>query len=211
MPVATLAMSIHALRVVARDDASVRPADDVQLVRAAREGDEAAFEELVRRHAPRLHAVVLRLARNPAEASDITQEAFLRAWRGLPRFQGTAAFSTWLHRIGVNEAHRRAGRGAAARQETSLEEAVAEPREPGPGPAARAEHRELRVALERAIADLRFDLRAPLVLRDVEGLSTREAAEVLGLGEAAFKSRLHRARAAVRAAVASYLPAEDQD
>lgn len=202
-------MSAVALVVTDRDDGLVRPVGDQRLVQAAQAGDELAFEELVRRHAPRLHAVVLRLAAGPAEAADITQEAFLRAWRGLPRFKGDAAFSTWLHRIGVNEAHRRAGRRGAGRPETSLEGVVAEPREPGPGPAALAEQRDLRAALERAIADLRFDLRAPLVLRDVEGLSTAEAAEIMGLGQAAFKSRLHRARMAVRAAVTTYLPAED--
>lgn len=92
---------------------------------------------------------------------------------------------------------------------TSLDEHDVEPRDPAPGPARSAEHRELRAALERAIRDLDPDHRLPLILRDVEGLSTAQAAAIMELGEAAFKSRLHRARLAVRAAVDDYLPSED--
>jgi len=180
--------------------------DDRDLVRAAQAGDALAFEELVRRHAERVHAVVLRLVDRGEDAEEITQETFLRAWRGIGGFKGDAAFSTWLYRIAVNEANRRRGRRAPALRETSIDDQADEPREPGPGPAQVAEHRALRVALERAIADLDPDLRAPLVLRDVEGLATAEAAAALELTEAAFKGRLHRARLAVRAAVAPYVP-----
>jgi len=179
--------------------------DDRDLVRAAQAGDAAAFEELVRRHADRLEAVVSRLVDGRHEAEEVTQEAFLRAWRGLGGFKGDAAFSTWLYRIGVNEAHRRRGSRPAGQREESLEEQPVEPLEPRPGPAVAAEHRDLRAALERAIADLHPGLRTALVLRDVEGLSTAEAAAVMELGEAAFKSRLHRARMAVRAALAAHV------
>jgi RNA polymerase sigma-70 factor (ECF subfamily) len=189
-------------------DAGVPAQEDEQLVRDALAGHRPAFEELVRRHADRLHAVVRRLVDSREEAEEVTQEAFLRAWRGLGRFEGDAAFSTWLYRIGVNEAHRRRERRPARRRETSLEAQAVEPRAPGAGPAGAAERRALQAALERAIAALPPDLRVPLVLRDVEGLSTAEAAVVMELGEAAFKSRLHRARLTVRAAVAGYLPDE---
>ena len=189
-------------------DAVVAVTDDEQLVRAAQAGDHAAFEELVRRHADRLRAVVRRLVDSAHDADEVTQEAFLRAWRAIDRFEGGATFSTWLYRIAVNEAHRRRERHPSPKRETSLDEQAIEPRESRPGPAGEAEHNALRTALERAIAELHPDLRAPLVLRDIEGLSTAEAAAVMQLGEAAFKSRLHRARLTVRSAVASHLPAE---
>jgi RNA polymerase sigma-70 factor, ECF subfamily len=179
---------------------------DEQLVAQAQAGDRAAFEELVRRHADRLHVVVLRLTGSNEEAEEVTQEAFLRAWRGLHNFKGEAQFFTWLYRIGVNEARRRGERRSARGTTASLEAHPFEPRDPGPGPARVVEHRDLRAALEDAVRALEPDYRTPLVLRDIEGLSTAEAAEIMGLGQAAFKSRLHRARLAVRAAVDNYLP-----
>ena len=189
-----------------RQDSRVAEVSDQQLVRDAQAGDDAAFEELVRRHADRLHAAVRRLVPSGHEAAEVTQEAFLRARRGIGRFKGDAAFSTWLYRIGVNEAHRRRPRRPGHHRETSLEDQVVEPRDARPGPAVVAEHRDLRAALERSISVLPPDLRAPLVLRDIEGLTTAESAAVMELSEAAFKSRLHRARLAVRSAIASYLP-----
>jgi RNA polymerase sigma-70 factor, ECF subfamily len=184
--------------------------DDEQLVARAQAGDRVAFEELVRRHADRLHAVVLRLAGDRHEAEEVTQEAFLRAWRGIRDFKGDARFFTWLYRIGVNEARRRAQRRPSAGAVTSLEAQAIEPRDRGPGPERAVEQTDLRAALEAAVRDLDPDYRAPLVLRDIEGLSTAEAAAIIGLGEAALKSRLHRARLAVRAAVDSYLPDHEE-
>ena len=191
-----------------RQDAPVAEVDELRLVRAAQVGDERAFEELVRRHAGFVHAVVRRLVESRHEAEEVTQEAFLRAWRGIDRFKADAAFSTWLYRIAVNEAHRRRDRQPGPDRQVSLEDQPVEPRETRPGPAQVAQQRSLYGALETAIAELRPELRTPLVLRDIQGLSTEEAAAVMELGEAAFKSRLHRARLAVRTAVASYLPGE---
>lgn len=191
-----------------RQDALVAEVDEHHLVRAAQAGDELAFEELVRRHADFVHAVVRRLVDSPHEAEEVTQEAFLRAWRAIGRFKADAAFSTWLYRIAVNEAHRRRERQPGPERESSLDDLAVEPREPRPGPAQVVQQRSLYAALERAIADLRPELRTPLVLRDIQGLTTAQAAAVMDLGEAAFKSRLHRARLAVRTAVASYLPDE---
>lgn len=184
-------------------------ADDAGLVGRAQAGDRLAFEELVRRHADRLNAVVLRLVDDRDEAQEVTQEAFLRAWRGIAAFKGEAQFFTWLYRIGVNEARRRAQRRPPSRRTVPLDDQHAEPRDTGPGPQRSLEQSDIRAALERAVRDLPPEYRAPLILRDVEGLSTAEAAEVMGLEQAAFKSRLHRARLTVRAAVASYLPDED--
>jgi RNA polymerase sigma-70 factor (ECF subfamily) len=182
--------------------------EDGALVARARAGDLLAFEELVRLYADRLHAVVRRLVDNEHEAEEVTQEAFLRAWRGIATFKGDSQFFTWLYRIGVNEAHRLTSRRRAP--VTSLDEHLIEPADARPGPPRRVEHDDLRHALERAVQGLQPDQRAPLVLRDIEGLSTTQAAVILDLSEAAFKSRLHRARLAVRDAVRDYLPGDPE-
>jgi len=175
--------------------------DDCALVAFARAGDRAAFGDLVRRHADGLYAVVVRLCADRDEAEEVTQEAFLRAWRGLPGFRGDAQFFTWLYRIGVNEARRRAD-GRRRRADVVVvsldEQREHASRDRSIQPADRAERADLRRTLDAAIAGLPVDQRAALVLRDIEGLSTAEAAAVLGVREAAFKSRLHRARELLR-------------
>ena len=183
--------------------------DDQPLVIRAQQGDRVAFEELVRRHADRLHAVVRRLVDGPHEADEVTQEAFLRAWRSIDRFKGESQFFTWLYRIGVNEALRLTGRRAGRPPTVSLEDQLDQPVDTRPQPDAVARQRELREVLEAAIRRLEPEYRAPLVLRDIEGLSTEEASKVMDLSEAALKSRLHRARMLVRKAVAPHLPDGD--
>lgn len=179
--------------------------DEGGLVARAQSGDRSAFEELVRQHANRLYAVLLRFVADSGEAEELTQETFLRAWRGIGRFQGRSRFFTWLYRIAINEAKRRSERRPAAGTLTSID---ADPIEEAPdwseAPQLRAEHGDLRRVLEESIRALPLEYRAPLILRDVEGLSTEEAAAVMELGEAAFKSRLHRARLAVRRAIDEY-------
>jgi RNA polymerase sigma-70 factor (ECF subfamily) len=175
---------------------------DSALVLRAQAGDREAFEELVRRHADRLYAVVRRLGLSREAAQEVTQEAFLRAWRGIAAFRGQALFFTWLYRIGVNEAKRRLEREPPRALLGSLDEVGApEPSDIRDEPYARVTQAELRGALAEAVRALPPKYRAPLILRDIENLSTAEAAAILGLGEAAFKSRLHRARAAVREAI----------
>lgn len=174
------------------------------LVGRAQSGDRLAFEQLVRRHADRLYAVVLRFLADSHEAEETTQEAFLRAWRSIGKFKGESQFFTWLYRIGLNEAKRRAERQPPAGR-WAPGEPHAEPADWRDAPETRAGEDELRGVLDSAIRDLDPDYRAPLILRDVEGLSTAEAASVMGLSEAAFKSRLHRARLAVRKAIDEYL------
>lgn len=181
------------------DIPSHRAPSDETLADRAREGDMDAFEELVMRHADRLVASLRRYGLDDAEAGEVAQETFLRAWRGLDRFEGRSSFFTWLYRIGFNEAHRRLSRRPAAGTVVSSElHPVDQIQDARPGPAARAESDELRETLRRALRELPSELRAPVVLRDVEGLSTRQAAGILDLGEAAFKSRLHRGRMALR-------------
>jgi RNA polymerase sigma-70 factor, ECF subfamily len=186
---------------------SMRPISAQQepaLVERAQGGDRAAFEELVRRHADRLYAVVLRFVADGDEAQEVTQEAFLRAWRGIGRFERRSRFFTWLYRIGINEAKRRAARRPPVTVVSLDDEPIDEAPDWSAAPDARFERADLRGVLEHAIRSLPGEYRTPIILRDVEGLSTREAAEVMELGEAAFKSRLHRARLAVRRALDEY-------
>jgi len=174
------------------------------LVDRAKAGDRDAFEELVRKNADRLHAVVLGFMADPDAAQEVTQEAFLRAWRGISRFKGNSRFFTWLYRIGINEAKRHAAREPAVPAASLDDEPIPEAPDWSEAPETRLEQGDLRRVLERSIRALPLDYRAPVILRDVEGLSTQEAAEIMELTEAAFKSRLHRGRLAVRRSLDEY-------
>jgi RNA polymerase sigma-70 factor, ECF subfamily len=190
------------------DTRARRLADDPDgaLVARARDGNRAAFEELARRHSDRLYKVVQGLGLGPEAAQEVTQEAFLRAWRGIGAFSGNARFFTWLYRIGVNEAKRRLAREPARAFPASLDaENAPDPPDLSTEPQVQLAQKELRETLVRAVRALPLKYRAPLTLRDIEGLSTADAAAILGLGEAAFKSRLHRARLAVRDNVSDYI------
>ena len=184
-----------------------RPAADLadteaSLLAQAQAGDVAAFERLSSAYADRLFMLLLRLLGDRAEAEDVAQEVMLRAWQGITRFRGQSSYFTWLYRIAVNEANRALEK--RARHPAGVTLGADELQLPAPGtldPSRQAENSELRRALVRALADLPPPLRTALVLRDVEGLSTQEAAEIAGVGEAAFKSRLHQARLRVRAAI----------
>ena len=173
-----------------------------ELVGRAKAGDVGAFEALAGVHADRLYTVALRFLGDGGEAEDVLQETLLRAWRGIPRFEGRAMVFTWLYRIAVNESNRALERRGRHHANVHVDEQAVEiPAPSRDGPASQAEQRELRAALQRAIGQLSVPCRTALVLRDIEGLSTREAAEIAGVGEAALKSRLHQARLRVRALV----------
>jgi RNA polymerase sigma-70 factor (ECF subfamily) len=190
----------------ARAERAIRNSDG-ELVSRAQAGDREAFEELVRRHADHLYSVVRHLCASVEEAEDVTQESFLRAWRGLGSFRGSSRFFTWLYRIGINEARRRRERQPPPTVYVDFDGGGAEiaPPDKRAAPDERVAEAELRGALERAVRALPLKYRAPLILRDIEGLSTAEAASVLDLSEAAFKSRLHRARLTVRKAIEQQL------
>jgi len=162
--------------------------EDSILVRAAQDGDVDAFEELVRRYQTSIYRVALRKLGSPADAQDAVQETFVRAWRALPRFRHDSAISTWLYRIVTRRA---LDRIASRRSTGTLNEVEAEA---GPDPAQAAEHQERLRAIRRAIAKLPPDQRAALVLREFEGLSYQEVAQVLGASVPAIKTRIHRAR-----------------
>jgi RNA polymerase sigma-70 factor, ECF subfamily len=177
-------------------------ATEATLIAWARAGDVGAFEQLSGAYADRLFMLLLRLLGDPDEAGEVAQEVMLRAWRGITRFQGRSSYFTWLYRIAVNEANRalakrdrRSANVSIGPQELQL------PASPADDPARQAENNELRLSLTRALAGLPPPLRTAIVLRDVEGFSTQEAAEIAGVSQAAFKSRLHQARLQVRAAI----------
>jgi RNA polymerase sigma-70 factor, ECF subfamily len=170
---------------------------DSALVERARGGDRRAFELLVERHRNRVWAVALRMTRDPDDAEDVLQDAFVSAWRALPRFDGRARFSTWLFRIVVNAAHDALAR---RRPTTALDDPetpeVPEPRDPYRQSAERE-------ALERAIAALGDEYRMALLLCDVAGLGAAEAAELLDVPAGTVKSRVFRGREQVARALAA--------
>ena len=173
-----------------------------ELIGRAQGGDVCAFEALAEVHADRLYAVALRFLGDCGEAEDVLQETLLRAWRGIRRFEGRAMVFTWLYRIAVNESNRALERRTRRRVNVPVDtQAIEVPAPSRDGPASQAERQELCETLRVAISQLSVPYRTALMLRDVEGLSTREAAEIAGVGEAAFKSRLHQARLMVRARV----------
>ena len=174
----------------------VNLADD-RLVILAREGDADAFEELVRRHTGRIYRMLARIVGDPSSAEDAVQETFIRAWLALPRFRGEAKFSTWLFRIAMNEANRFFAR-QAGQEVLPYDDVMLEVPDLAADTPALAELGELHAQLESYLAELPAHYRVCVVLRDVEGLSNAEAAEVLGLELRNFKSRLHRGRMVLR-------------
>jgi RNA polymerase sigma-70 factor (ECF subfamily) len=189
---------------------TANPGDEHALISRARAGDEDAFAELVTEHSARVYGALRRFGLTAQEADEVAQEVFLRAWRGLARFEERSQFSTWLYRIAFNEAQRRLGRRPPpASSQPDDEDAIAAlPATVGTSPTDRTLDRELEQMLERALAELPADLRAAVVLRDLQGLSTKEAAAAAGVRQAAFKSRLHRGRMQLRALLEPYLRLE---
>lgn len=178
-------------------------ADDETLVELARGGDRDAFDELAARHSSMLRRLLFRITKDCEAAWDAVQEALLSSWRNIGRFEGRSKFSTWLTRIGINEAYRgmRKGRAELLEFDDSVGERVPDW---GNRPDEAFESREFLAAVSKGLDELSTDYRAAVVARDVEGLSTREAAEALGIGERALKSRLHRGRMALRAELDGY-------
>jgi RNA polymerase sigma-70 factor (ECF subfamily) len=172
------------------------------LITRAQAGDVSAFEQLSGAYADRLFMLLLRLLGDRSEAEDVAQDVMLRAWLGITGFRGQSSYFTWLYRIAVNEASRARERRARRPVDVSIgAEQLQLPASAAHEPSRQAENSELRRAIGQALAQLPPALRTAIVLRDVEGLSTQEAAEIAGVSQAAFKSRLHQARLRVRAAV----------
>ncbi|MGI9623889.1 MAG: RNA polymerase sigma factor [Acidimicrobiales bacterium] len=168
------------------------------LVDAARNGDNAAFDELVRRTYGDVFKLAVRLTGNETDANDVVQDTYVRAFRGLRRFRGDAQFSTWLYRIASNCASTFTARRSRQRCDSLTEAEGVIETDPEQDPTLRAEASTLRHTLERALEQLPQRLRAVVVLKHLEDLSHREIAERLGITEAATKVRLHRARNTLR-------------
>lgn len=179
-------------------------APDTELVAAAQQGDEFAFATLADRYSARVQRILIRITADEDSAQDALQDALLRAWKNIHSFQGRSGFFTWLTRIAINEAHRTRQR-SEARPTAPLDDGVGE-RIPGWGnqPDEVFERREFLDALDNALRRLPEEYRAAVVLRDIEGLDTNEAASVLEIGETALKSRLHRGRMALRREMDGY-------
>ncbi len=174
------------------------PHEVSELVAAAREGDQSAFEELVRATYADTYTLAYRLTGDEEDARDVVQESYLRAYRGLRRFRGDAQFSTWLYRITANCASTHLGRRHRHRHEVLDELAPVAELHPGADPSAQAEAGALRDRLTEALRDLPPRLRAVVVLRDVYDLPHEAIAAELGISESAAKVRLHRARRKLR-------------
>lgn len=193
-----------------------QPHDEHLIIEASRAGDPAALEELVRSHQSRVFNFAMRMCRNVEDAKDILQETFLGMIRSIKDFRGESRFSTWLYRIASNACLKKRRRGVydpEPEQELSLDELMPRPGADGRKPeipdwsddAEQALLRgELSERMEAAIDRLPREYKIVLVLRDVEGFSAEETAQMLKLSIPAVKSRLHRARVFVRQELAGY-------
>jgi RNA polymerase sigma-70 factor (ECF subfamily) len=191
---------------------SARRQTDAELAAASGRGDRAAFGELVLRHQDRAFNLAFRLTGSHEDAADAVQEAFLKAYRGVRSFRRESSFYTWLFRIVMNEVRSRRRKGSSRRVEFSLDAAkdmdppnAAGAESAAPDPSEEASRAERRRIVEEALAGLEFDQRAIIALRDIEGRDYAEIAEVLGCPAGTVKSRLHRARMALRDALAPKL------
>jgi len=184
-------------------------AGDIELIEAMRHGDEAALARLLERHAPGVYRFGLKMCRDPEDAEDIVQDTLLAAARGLKDFRGASSVSTWLYAIARSFCIKKRRHAHGADVSLDAPEALAVSSQ-APAPEQVTANRELGAALEDAIAALEPIYREVLLLRDVEGLSAAQVAEILEIGVDAVKSRLHRARAVVRAKLEPFFPGEDR-
>ena len=173
-----------------------------QWVDAARQGDQSAFEQLVKLYEKRVLALTTRMCKNPADAEEAAQEAFLSAWQGLPFFRGDASFSTWLYRLASNacvDLLRREGRRqSAAGPSLNDEEVQLEVPDTAPSPQEQAERSELRQQIEAGLQALTPDHRQVLILREMHQLSYDEISQVLDVDVGTVKSRINRGRKQLR-------------
>jgi len=189
----------------------VETSDDLTLVQASKNGDVAAFEQLVKRYDRKLFRIAQSVTHNREDSQDAVQEAFLKAYQHLGDFRGDSQFSTWLIRITLNQSFMKL-RKLRRTKEVALDEDFGTdedvlPREVidwAPNPEQLYSVSELRNILIKTIQELRPILRAVFVLQDLEGLSTVQAAEVLNLSQSAVKSRLWRARLQLRERLNKY-------
>ena len=178
---------------------------DQELVERAKKGDETAFEVLVTDNEKRIYNLCRRLTGNPEDAAELTQEAFLNAWRGLSRFQGESSFSTWLYRLASNacidflrKEKRRQNLSMTVSLDDEEEARQVELPDERYAPERELERTEVRQAVAAGLERLTPEHRQVLVMREINGLSYAEIGAVLGLEEGTVKSRIARARNALR-------------
>jgi RNA polymerase sigma-70 factor, ECF subfamily len=184
---------------------------DVALVERVRAGDISAYDELVRKYERQVFRISLRITQNREDAEDVTQDTFVKGFEKLEQFQGNSKFYTWLVRIAVNESlmrlrKRRTGRMVSIDEDVETDEGSV-PRDLAdwaPDPEQNYSQAELHTILEKTIKGLPPGFRVVFELRDVQGLSTEETAEALGLSIPAVKSRLLRARLQLRERLTRY-------
>ena len=182
---------------------------DTEIVRKIRDGETALFEVLMRRHNQRVYRAVRAVMNEEADVEDVMQQAYINAFTHLHQFEERAQFSTWLIRIALNEAFAKRRRVKGPESVVRIQFELDGDRRgymdtlisPEADPERQAYAEELRRVLEAAVEALPDNYRTVFMLRDIEGLSTSETGEGLGLGEEAVKTRLHRARAMIRRAV----------
>jgi RNA polymerase sigma-70 factor (ECF subfamily) len=178
---------------------------DLSLVQRAQRGESGAFDALVRRYQHKVVKLVMRYVRNPTEAEDIAQDAFIKAYRALPRFRGDSAFYTWLYRIAINTAKN--SLASRSRNPVRLDADGGGDDDDRPGleermidaatPEALALTEEIRATVTAAIDQLPDDLRTAIMLRELEGLSYEEIAKTMDCPVGTVRSRIFRAREAV--------------
>jgi RNA polymerase sigma-70 factor (ECF subfamily) len=182
---------------------------DQALLELLREGSGEAFEVLIERFQHPVYNLIVRLLGDPAEAADVVQEVFLKVFRKIGSFRGQSSLKTWIYRIAVNEAsnHRRSSRRHRGREveiEPVREETTITGQllvDPCLSPYEQAASAEMRRQVEEALAQINPDFRAAVVLRDIDGLSYEEVAEVLDVSLGTVKSRILRGREALREAL----------
>jgi len=181
------------------------PRDESLLVNEAKAGDYSAFEELVNRYEKKIYRLGMNITGNQEDAEDVLQEAFLKAFEHLPDFREDSRFYTWIVRIAVNQALMKLRKRRSSR-EVPMDDSEGEDRDVAvrefadwkPNPEQQYAQAELEGILQRAVSDLPPGFRTVFYLRDVEGLSTEETAEMLSLSVGAVKARLFRARLRLR-------------
>ena len=181
---------------------SQEPLSDEEVVVRVLAGETGMFEVVMRRHNQRLYSVARAILRNDGEAEDVMQDAYVRAYEHLNQFAGRAKFSTWLTRIAVHEALARQRRGNRYQELEPMSEREGDPMDRfaslTPNPEQQASNSEIRRLLEEAVDSLPDNYRTVFMLRDIEEMSTTDAADVLEITEENVKVRLHRARALLR-------------
>jgi RNA polymerase sigma-70 factor (ECF subfamily) len=173
------------------------------LVERATDGDREAFGELVRIHQHEVYTLAVRLIRDRDQASDVAQDAFVRAWRAMPKFRGDAKFSTWMYRITVNTAWTHRSRESKVRLD-SLESLSDDPVSTSLDPERAAESVSAGPQIKQALMDLTESVRTVVVLKDVYDWSHSEIAEHLDISVTAAKVRLHRGRKDLRSTLSGY-------